>query len=67
MTESVKDDPNAIVAAFAKMDTPSVSDALDRLGIRGGLEGIRPVIGCLSMCGRAFTVHYVPCGVVKGQ
>lgn len=62
----MEEDSASLVAAFAKMDTPSVSDALDRLGIRGGLEGIKPVVSGLAMCGRAFTVHYVPCGVTKG-
>lgn len=56
----------AIVDGFKKFDTTSVSDALDRLGITGGLLGIRPVVEGTSFCGTAFTVHYVPCGVAKG-
>jgi regulator of RNase E activity RraA len=58
-------DPD-IIEGFKGLDTTSVSDALDRLGIVGGLEGIKPVIYGASFCGQAFTVHYVPCGVVKG-
>jgi len=46
--------------------TCAVSDALDRLGIPGGLHGIRPIVQGVSMCGPAFTVHYVPCGENKG-
>jgi regulator of RNase E activity RraA len=57
---------STIVEGFKKFDTTSVSDALDRLGIAGGLHGIRPVVEGVSFCGPAFTVHYVPCGVVKG-
>jgi regulator of RNase E activity RraA len=55
-----------IVEGFKKFDTTSVSDALDRLGITGGLLGIRPIVESVSFCGQAFTVHYVPCGVEKG-
>jgi regulator of RNase E activity RraA len=36
------------------------------MGIAGGLLGIKPLVAGVSICGRAFTVHYVPCGVVKG-
>jgi len=51
---------------LAELDTTCVSDAMDRLGILGGLENVKPVnIGNL-ICGPAFTVHYVPCGMVKG-
>ncbi len=56
----------AIIEGFKKFDTTSVSDALDRLGIVGGLHGIRPVIAETKFCGPAFTVHYVPCGTIKG-
>jgi len=55
-----------IVEGFKQFDTTSVSDALDRLGIVGGLLGIKPVVEGVSFCGSAFTVHYVPCGAVKG-
>lgn len=57
----------ATIDAFKQFDTTSISDALDRLGIAGGLEGIRPVVLDVAFCGPAFTVHYVPCGVVKGN
>ena len=56
----------AIIDGFKSFDTTSVSDALDRLGIVGGLHGIRPVIAETKFCGSAFTVHYVPCGTIKG-
>lgn len=55
-----------IIAGFKELDTTSVSDALDRLGITGGLVGLTPVVTGVKFCGPAFTVHYVPCGVVKG-
>ena len=49
-----------------KMDTASVSDAMDKLGIPCGLLGIQAIIPGHKICGEAFTVHYVPCGMNKG-
>ena len=61
MEESIR-----MAEAFARFDTTSVSDALDKLGIEGGLLGIKPVTPGTKFCGPAFTVRYVPCGVTKG-
>lgn len=36
-------DPD-LIKAFKELDTTSVSDALDRLGISGGLLGIKPIV-----------------------
>lgn len=55
-----------LVEEFKKMDTTSVSDAMDKMGIPCGLLGIKPVAAGRPICGRAFTVHYVPCGTIKG-
>lgn len=55
-----------LINAIKEMDTASISDAMDRLGIPGGLLGIHPVMRGKKICGDAFTVHYIPCGVVKG-
>jgi len=55
-----------LIAKFKSMDTTSVSDALDRLGIAGGCHGIAPVVPGAKAVGPAFTVRYVPCGVDKG-
>ena len=55
-----------LVERFKKMDTTSVSDALDRLGIKGGCQGILPQVSGIKMVGTAFTVRYRPCGMVKG-
>ena len=59
-------DMKTLVEQFKKLDTTSVSDALDRLGITGGLLGIKPVCSGTTFCGQAFTVRYTPCGAVKG-
>lgn len=61
MTEATK-----LVDGFKKLDTTSVSDALDHLGIAGGLLGMKAVTPGTVLCGQAFTVRYAPCGEVKG-
>jgi 4-hydroxy-4-methyl-2-oxoglutarate aldolase len=40
------------------LGTPSVSDALDRLGIAGHCSGIMPLERSFRLAGRAFTIHY---------
>src|SRR6201986_1599836 len=44
----------------SKLDTTSLSDALDRLGIAGQCLGIKPLDHNLRMTGRAFTILYGP-------
>ena len=51
---------------YKKLDTTCVSDAMDKLGIPGGLLGIKSVHPGKRICGTAYTVHYVPCGQEKG-
>lgn len=55
-----------MIERLKKLDTASVSDALDKMGITCGLLGVQAVIPGHHICGEAFTVHYVPCGPVKG-
>jgi regulator of RNase E activity RraA len=55
------------VARTAKLDTPSISDALDRLGIVGQCSDIRPVAMGFSLVGRAWTVQYGPPGKPVGS
>lgn len=54
-----------LIKEFRALDACCVSDALDKIGIMGGLEGIRPVIPGSTLCGTAFIVHHVPCGIAK--
>lgn len=49
------------------MDTASISDAMDKLGIHCGLLEIQAVVEENKICGEAFTVHYIPCGMDKGN
>jgi regulator of RNase E activity RraA len=54
-----------IIKEFKELDTTSVSDALDRFGVSGGLLGIKALIPGISICGQAFTTHNVPCELSK--
>ncbi|MBA1335168.1 MAG: Demethylmenaquinone methyltransferase-like protein [Firmicutes bacterium] len=53
------------VDAFMKLSTPTVSDAMDKLGIRGGCEGLMPIVVGKKFVGPAFTVKFIPVGTVK--
>ena len=57
----------ALVALFDGLDTPAVSDALDKLGLPGQCLGIAP-LGNYSqvVVGPAFTVQYVAASVPAG-
>ncbi len=50
------------VARAAKIDTATLSDALDRLGIAGQCLGIKPLDHRFRLAGRAFTLAYAPVG-----
>lgn len=56
----------SIIERLKKLDTTSVSDAMDKLGVPCCVYGVKPVQKGLKICGSAFTVHYVPCGEVAG-
>lgn len=60
------DETLRMAEAFSRFDTPSVTDAMDKLNLYGALLGIRAVAPGTKFCGPAFTVRYVPCGAVKG-
>jgi regulator of RNase E activity RraA len=56
-----------LVALFHGLDTPGVSDALDKLGIPGQCLGIAPLDNYRgTVVGPAFTVRYVSCGQPAG-
>lgn len=54
-----------LAARLAKLDTCAVSDALDRLELKGATIGIRPVWSCPRIVGRAVTVKIKPAGLDK--
>lgn len=50
-----------LVALFDGLDTPGVSDAMDKLGLHGQALGIMPLADYTkAVVGPAFTVKYVP-------
>lgn len=56
----------AAIALLGRMDTTTVSDALDKLGIPGQCLGIKPLDPGFRVAGPAFTIRYVPCGTRGG-
>jgi regulator of RNase E activity RraA len=52
-----------IRARLIGLDTPALSDALDRLGIDGQALGILPLDRSFRFCGPAFTVRMLPRGL----
>lgn len=57
-----------LVALFAGLDTPGVSDAMDKLGIPGQCLGIAPLDNYPgTVVGPAFTVQYVPANTPPGS
>jgi regulator of RNase E activity RraA len=57
----------ALVAWFAGLDTPGVSDAMDKLGLPGQCLGVMPLADYAGVIvGPAFTVRYVTAGTPPG-
>lgn len=54
------------ISILSRMDTTTVSDALDKLGVPGQCLGIKPLDPHFRLAGTAFTVRYVPCGIHGG-
>ena len=55
-----------LIEAFKKMDTSTISDALDKLGLVGQCLGIKSINPTWKIAGRAFTVKYGPIDIQKG-
>jgi len=53
------------ISRLAKVDTCAVSDALDRLGLKGAVLGLGPLWPCPRIVGRAVTVKIKPAGLQK--
>lgn len=54
------------VERAAKLETATLSDALDKLGIAGQCLGIKPLDHSFRLAGRAFTLAYAPVGHPAG-
>jgi regulator of RNase E activity RraA len=57
-------DPNLVRAS--RLDTTSLSDALDRLGIAGQCLNIKPLEWTYQLTGRAYTLLYGPSAAPSG-
>jgi 4-hydroxy-4-methyl-2-oxoglutarate aldolase len=57
---------DANIQRASKLDTTSLSDALDRLGIAGQCLGIKPLDHRFRLTGRAFTILYGPASTPPG-
>ena len=57
---------DASVIRASKLDTATISDALDRLGIAGQCLNIKPRDSKFRVTGRAFTMLYRPVGKPAG-
>lgn len=53
---------DANVERAGRIDTATLSDALDKLGIPGQCLGIKPLDHRFRLAGRAFTLTYAPAG-----
>ncbi|WP_428630137.1 RraA family protein [Sphingopyxis sp.] len=53
---------DANVKRASKLETATLSDALDKLGIAGQCLGIKPLDHKFRLAGRAFTLAYAPVG-----
>jgi 4-hydroxy-4-methyl-2-oxoglutarate aldolase len=59
-------DTDTNVARAAKLDTATLSDALDRHGIAGQCHRIKPLDFSFRLTGRAYTLRYGPAGNPPG-
>lgn len=50
-----------------KLSTANLSDALDKVGLRGAVGGIRPMYACPRIVGRAVTVKIMAAGMLKSE
>jgi regulator of RNase E activity RraA len=52
---------------FEKLATTNVADALDKVGIRGAVIGIRPMYDCPKIVGKAVTIKITAAGMAKSK
>lgn len=50
-----------------RLSTTNLSDALDLLGLRGAVIGIRPMFDCPKIVGRAVTIKITVAGMAKSK
>ncbi|HEY2226479.1 MAG TPA: RraA family protein [Xanthobacteraceae bacterium] len=55
------------ITRLGKLDSCAVSDALDRLGLKGAALGVGPLWPCWRIVGRCVTVKIKPAGLEKSR
>lgn len=50
-----------------RLSTTNVSDAMDKVGIRGAVSGILPMYDCPRVVGRAVTIKITAAGMLKSE
>ena len=58
-------DSDEAIMRLAALDSCAVSDALDRMGLKGAVLGIRPLWPCPRIAGRCVTVKIEPVGLER--
>ena len=56
-----------LIERLSKLDTCAVSDALDRMNLKGAVIGIGPLWQCPRIVGRCMTVKIKPAGLEKSK
>lgn len=54
-------------ARMLKLSTTNISDALDKIGVRGAISGIRPMYDCPRIVGRAVTIRITAAGPIRSE
>jgi 4-hydroxy-4-methyl-2-oxoglutarate aldolase len=52
---------------FEKLSTTNLADAMDQVGLRGAVIGIRPLFGMPRIIGRAVTIKITAAGMMKSK
>jgi regulator of RNase E activity RraA len=52
---------------FERLSTTNLADALDQVGLRGAVIGIRPLFGMPRVIGRAVTIKITAAGMTKSK
>ena len=55
------------IERLKKMATTNIADALDKVGVRGAVIGIRPMYDCPKIAGKAVTIKITAAGMVKSK
>ena len=56
-----------LIKQLKLLSTTNVSDALDKLGLKSGIIGIRPTWDCAKIAGRAVTIKLTAAGVTTSK